>query len=252
VLEGPGEALGLIALDASALAAILEQQTTGTVAATAPPPRRPTRIDAAMCAPLINLLLEEFDLGLHDCARAGRTDLPPRDFRYASFIEDPRPLGLVLEDGRYRTFRVALGLGTTARPGRMLMALPAATATAPTDDRARATAAGAPPGRGCPPMLPEAPGAPDPWRHRLHRSLCPATACLEAVLVRLRLPLAVVTGWQPGDVVALPGARVDAVTLSGAPGTVLLQGRLGRCRGQRALRLSLPAPTDADATTAPA
>ena len=140
MLEGPGEALGLIALDASALAAILEQQTTGTVAATAPPPRRPTRIDAAMCAPLINLLLEEFDLGLHDCARAGRTDLPPRDFRYASFIEDPRPLGLVLEDGRYRTFRVALGLGTTARPGRMLMALPAATATAPTDDRARATA----------------------------------------------------------------------------------------------------------------
>lgn len=242
VLEGPGDGLGLVALDASALAAILEQQTTGTVAAEAPPPRRPTRIDAAMCAPLIDLLLEEFDSGLRDCVRNGQTDLPPQGFRYASFIEDPRPLGLVLEDGRYRTFPVTVALGSVARPGRVLLALPAGTGTAPQLPANAARGAGA-----C--LLPRAkvPGQPEGWQARLHQSLCPAPASLDAVLGRLRLPLGTVTGWQPGDVIPLPGAHLDAVVLGGGPAGGLLRGRLGQCRGQRAIRLALPAPDSAAA-----
>ena len=50
LLQGPREALGLLVLDADMLSGLIEAQTLGKVMAQAPPPRKPTRTDAAMVA----------------------------------------------------------------------------------------------------------------------------------------------------------------------------------------------------------
>ena len=93
VLEGPCEGLGLIALAPPVLAAMIEQQTIGRVAAGPVAPRRPTRTDAAMVAGLIDRALADLETGLEqDMDRVWAAG-----FRYASFLDDPRPLGLLLE-----------------------------------------------------------------------------------------------------------------------------------------------------------
>jgi flagellar motor switch protein FliM len=84
VLEGPGEGLGIIALSAPVLAAMIEMQTIGRVTSAAPSSRKPTRTDATMVAGVIDRALEDLEIGLDhdpDVTWAG-------GFRYASFLDD--------------------------------------------------------------------------------------------------------------------------------------------------------------------
>ena len=122
MIEGPGEALGLIALSPGVLATLIEAQTTGRVGQGDPAVRKPTRTDAAMSAGLIDRVLT----GLGAELDASPDRVWAGGFRYASFLEDPRPLELLLEDTPYRVFRAALTLATGARQGEVLLALPAA------------------------------------------------------------------------------------------------------------------------------
>lgn len=222
VLEGPKDGLGLMAISAPLLAAMTEMQTIGRVAGLLPTSRKPTRTDAAMTAGFIDMAL----CGL-EAALADEADLVwAGGFRYASFLEDPRPLGLLLEDFSYRALVADVSIEGGARLGQILLALPAD-------------------GRGQRPRL-ALPVSPDvavghAFAADLAAQVEGVNCVLHAVIHRLKCPLSMVLGMQVGDVLALPVATVDRVTFEGLDGLRLSDGRLGQNKGMRAIRLTPPA-----------
>ena len=230
VLEGPAEGLGLLALSPEVLSALVEMQTIGRLGAQAPAIRKPTRTDVAMALVWIEAALSDFETGLRDdpdLVWAG-------GFRYASFLDDPRPLGLLLEDQAYRVLRADLDLAEGARAGRVLLALPAVgrgerPATAPAAETvARDDIA---------------------WERDLAAAVLGAGVALDATLARLTLPLGQLVGLRVDDVIPLGTAALERVSLGtrGSEDASVAEGRLGQHRGMRALRLSslaseVPAP----------
>lgn len=228
VIEGPGEALGLIALPPATLSALIEVQTMGRLAPTPPPARKPTRTDAAMTAGLVDGFLTGFEAALSECDEI----IWAGGFRYASFLDDPRPLGLLLEDVAYRVFEVRLVLGA-GRQGGFLLALPA-TGRGPGPCRQTAAAAA---GSEAGPPAALAEGA--AWPEQMERVVMGAQAVLEAVLHRATLPLQAVLSFQPGLMIPLPMAALEQLSIEGAGRRIVARGRLGQNRGFRAVRLTV-------------
>lgn len=236
VIEGAGTALGLFALGPAAFPPLIEMQTMGRLSPAAPAPRRPTRTDAAMSAGFIDAVLAGLEAALAGQDAAAWAG----GYRYASFLDDPRPLGLLLEDVGYRVFRADLAFGEEgARQAALVWAVPAA---------ARKPALphpGAPPRPG-----PAELAAQESWGRRMEHSVMGAQVTLDAVLHRVTLPLSSVLALRPGAEIALPAASIETIGLEGADRRVLSKGRLGQLRGQRALRLE--AMTLSDGAEAPA
>ncbi|WP_169739493.1 FliM/FliN family flagellar motor switch protein [Thioclava pacifica] len=223
IIEGPGEGLGLVALPPATLSVLIEMQTMGRLGKTAPGPRKPTRIDAAMAADFLDALLATIEATLIEeeaIAWAG-------GFRYASHLDDPRPLGLLLEDISYRVWSARLAFGTGGeREGGFLWAVPQSGRGAALRRMPEESATGAAP--------------PDPgqgWEAALERAVLSAPATLEAVLHRVTLPLAAVMDFEPGMDIPLPEDALEKIALEGQGRRKLSQARLGQSRGMRALRL---------------
>ncbi len=220
VLDGPAEGLGVIMLAPQVLAGMIEAQTIGRVKSGDLSPRKPTRTDAAMVAGVIDSALRGLEQAL-----AEEADLIwAGGFRYASFLDDPRPLGLLLDDTTYRLLRAEVDLGQGARQGEVLLALPAEGRGQAPGLKAAADAAGADHGHVFLQALAE----------RVNGAACG----LDAVLARLKLPLSEVMALEEGMVLALPQAALDRISLEGLDGRRVAEGRLGQNRGLRAIRLS--------------
>jgi flagellar motor switch protein FliM len=203
---------------------MIEAQTIGRVKSGEIALRRPTRTDAAMVAGLIDAALRGMEHNLADEA-----DLVwAGGFRYASFLDEPRPLGLILEDTTYRVLRCEVDLAAGARVGEVILALPAE-------------------GRGQGPTLKPGADAATDHSHQFIQALAErvngASSGLEAVLARLRLPLADVLAFEVGMVLALPDAALGQISLEGLDGRRVGLGRLGQNRGLRAVRLGEDAVT---------
>lgn len=224
VIEGPAEALGAVAICPGLLAAVIEMQAVGRVSSRAAPGRRPTRTDAAICADFLNACLAE--LGDELGALAGFERL--RGFRYASFLDDPRPLGLMLEDTAFHLVSIRLRAGDAGqRDGRMVIALPAAPACAA---RTPVLAAAAPP-------LP-APDVRAAGAAPLAEAVRAVPIELVGVLCRRMISLGALRGLSPGDTIALPADVLGGATLETAAGQILFRGKLGEVAGRHALRLA--------------
>lgn len=219
LLDGPKGGLGMIVLSAEVMSALVESQTTGRVSATEPVSRRPTRTDAAMVSTTIDRALEELEAILADEADLVWTG----GFRYASFLEDPRPLGLLLEDQPYRVLSAELGLGGGVRTGQMVLALPA-------DGRGSH-----PTGASVKDQGPAAVGT--SFTADLAHTVQAAGGVLNAVIARITLPLRDVMDLQPDQILALPQAALDHISVEGIDGTPAGSARLGQQKGMRALRL---------------
>jgi flagellar motor switch protein FliM len=218
VLEGPEQGLGLLALSAEVLAAVIEVQTIGRVPATAPVPRRPTRTDAAMSVRLVDAALSMLETAL-----ATSPDLTwTAGFRYASFLEETRPLGLLLEDVPFRVLSCEVSMADGARDGRVLLALPA---------EGRGPRPADPPPQGETPVTAQA------WQAGLNGAVLGAEVPLDAVIARLRLPLGEAMSLEPGVLLPLRDGRLDGVTLVAPGGESVATGKLGQHRGMRALKL---------------
>ncbi|MFN3938597.1 MAG: FliM/FliN family flagellar motor switch protein [Gemmobacter sp.] len=221
VLEGPGQGLGLLVLSPEVLAAVIEAQTVGQIGSGLPLPRRPTRTDAAMSVGLIDAALQSLEAAL-----CGSADLCwTAGFRYASFLEDARPIELLLDDVPYRLLHCEVDLAEGRRRGVVLLALPAD-------------------GRG-PRHAPD-PDRPDPadadaqlWSESLAGAVNDAEVVLDAVVAQLRLPLAALMAIAPGQILPLGSAALDSVALVARGGHRMARGRLGQNRGLRAVRLTL-------------
>ena len=227
VLEGPGDALGLMAFDQSLVAGLIEVQTMRKVGRSDLSPRKPTRTDAAMVADFLDAILEKTETALLD-----HPDLTWMGaYRYASFIDDPRPLGMLLEETSYRVFRVSLNISMGARTGALMLALPAK-------------------GRGTAPLpsLPAPAKQANPgWSMALEKSVLAASVQIDAVLHRQSLTLAHLAALKPGDLLALPNAQLDRIRLEGANQKLIGHGRLGQSKHQKAVRLSEASGETADA-----
>ncbi len=231
VLEGPAEGLGLLSISGPLLAAMTEKQTIGRVSALAPAPRKPTRTDAVMVAGFVDAALAGLEVALADEADL----IWAGGFRYASFLDDPRPLGLLLEDIAYRVLLAEVSVEGGTRVGQILMALPAAGR----GKRPRSSAQ----------MLPEA-VAGQAFTADLAGQIEAAHCVLHMVIHRLTCPLSAVMNLRVGDVLPLGLASVDCIGMEGLDGLNVAEGRLGQNRGMRAVRLTQPASVAAPPTPA--
>lgn len=233
MLEGPGDGLGILILSAPVLAGIIEMQTIGRVTTLPPAARRPTRTDAALVAGLIDAALS----GLQDELREQPDLVWAGGFRYASFLEDARPLGLLLEDASYRVLRAEVSLALGAKTGEVILALPAE-------------------GRGERPALrtaqAEAAETGPAFTLALGDQVLAAPALVEALIARITLPLAEIMALQPGQLLALPQAALDRISVDGLDGRRLATARLGQTQGMRAIRLTLDPPAETAAAAEPA
>lgn len=220
VLEGPAEGLGLLVISPPVLAGMIEVQTIGKVGSGALAPRKPTRTDAAMVEAVIDAALEGMEASLEqeaDLVWAG-------GFRAASFLDDPRPLGLLLEDIPYRVLKAEVSLAQGARSGPVLLALPAQ-------------------GRGPKPVLRgaqavlEAEAGPA-FAEALMEQIAGSNAVMTGILARFSMSLNRVLKLAVGDLVVLSGASIERIGFEGLDGRKLAEGKLGQNRGMRAVRLT--------------
>lgn len=241
LLDGPRGGLGVLMLAPAVTAAFIEMQALGRLQAQPAPPRKPTRIDAAMVAGVIDRAL----IGL-DEALAEEADLAwAGGFRYASWLEDVRPLGLMLEEEVYRLLTVEVALGGSDRSGEVILILPAT-------------------GRGERPALLSSAvdDAAPQFSAALAAQVVQSDCRLDAVIGRMTLAIRQIMALQPGDVLEIPSAAIDNVALETLDGHAIARARLGQNRGMRALRILIagaptrPAPLadpgSLPATTAPA
>ncbi|GGD44116.1 hypothetical protein GCM10011358_29860 [Sinisalibacter lacisalsi] len=224
LVEGPGGGFGLVVLDAQAVAALIEMQTTGRVVPRPAEPRAPTRTDAVMCADFIDRVLESLEQRVGEAG----LDLAPAltGYRYAMALAEPRAVAMTLDDIAYRSFSVSVDFGHGAKTGQLQILLP--------QD---------PPGRGA-----RALGDAEGFTEALQDRVMAAKAHLVARLARRRITLAELGALQVGSEITLPRAALSEVALEDLEGRVVARGRLGQALGHRALRLA--APADAGASMA--
>lgn len=224
VVQGQGDALGAVAICPGLLTSIIEIQALGRISGRPAASRRPTRTDAAICVEFLNACLDE--MGGDLTAQAGITGMG--GYRYASFLDDPRPLALMLEDAPYRLVTVALRAGSAGqRDGQILFLLPSAPVHSPAAIPApeQRTAAESPAARPAGVIADGVLSAPIP---------------LTGVLCRRQITLGELQSLAPGDTISLPPGALDAATLETAAGQALFRGRLGELAGRHALRIAGP------------
>ncbi|MFN7004264.1 MAG: FliM/FliN family flagellar motor switch protein [Roseinatronobacter sp.] len=217
LLEGREDTIGMVMACPSLLAGMIEAQTTGQVDSAPAPRRKPTRTDAALVAPMIDAFLRLVD---QRCAELPQAALVS-GYVYGSYLDDPRPLGILLEDGSYHliAFRISLGFG--AKDGTWFLILPDPKAPAPTGQTARS----------------EADDSRD-WQARLETAVSGSEVVIRAMLGRVQITLTDALRLRPGDVLSLPETALEALTLESITRERLGIGRLGQARGQRAVRLT--------------
>lgn len=213
LLDGPGEALAMLALSFDLMAALIEMQTTRRIGAQPARPRRPTQTDAAMVAGLLDQALAGFDQLLRE--REGRA---APGFRYASGLEDSRALGLLLEDQPWWFCQVGLSTAEGARHGQVMLALPADLP-------------------GLQPAVADPVTAPGEAA-QMAAALAGAECRMQAVLTRIRLPLSQGMALRPGQLLELPEGSLARIRLESPDGRLLARAKLGQSRGARALRLT--------------
>ena len=219
ILEGPAEGLGAIIVSQPVLTGFIEAQTIGRLRSQEIVPRKPTRTDAAMVATVVDAALEGLETQL-----AEEADLVwAGGFHYASFLDDPRPLVLLLEDAPFKLLRAEVALGGGVRVGQILLAVPA-------EGRGRQPASA----EDTPAIEHHGPA----FSTLLAEKVMDAQARVDAVLARVTLTLGQVMGLEVGAVLPLGEAALDAIRLEGLDGKHVADGKLGQNRGLRAIRIA--------------
>ncbi len=237
VLEGGQDSLGVMALCPGLLTSIIEMQAIGRVTSRPPANRRPTRTDAAISADFVNALLTE--LGRET---AGRPEFPAfASFRYATYMDDPRPLSLMLEDGEMQRLRLKFRVGSGGqRDVSILIALPVEPGrgrrmTPPQTSRPAAIGQNTLPAA-APATSPAAQVA-QAVQETLAEIVQQAPIHVVGILCRRKLSMQALRALGPGSLIPLPQNALDDARLETSQGQLLARGRLGEAEGFHAIRL---------------
>ncbi|MTD99716.1 hypothetical protein GIY56_05415 [Paracoccus sp. YIM 132242] len=230
VLQGPGDQIGAMALGFETVTALIEVQALGRVTARPAERRRLTRSDAAICVDFVNALMAE--LGTEMAAVEGFG--PIGGYRYATHLDDPRPLVLMLEDRPYRSLSFDLRFGgAETRDGRILIALPHKAEVRPVE----APTAAAP--------------VPVPTGATLAAAMTAAPVEVVGVLCRRTVTLGELRALVPGKLLPLPRVILTDARLETRDGQLLATGKLGEAEGCHALRLQDPSRSAAEQPSGP-
>ena len=211
LLEGrPAAGFGL---DMAVLSGLVEHQTIGSVLSRSEMSRPPTRVDAALLAPLLDECLMRFGVSL---AEDGQYSWG-RGYGFGAMAGTARALVLALSEGLYHVFEMDIALGAGAREGRIVFAFP---------DKVDAVAPN-----------PEEDGPRHPPGETLRAGVLTAQATLDTVLARISMPLSQLQGLSAGDVLALPSGALKDARLEMGGGAHGLAVTLGQLHGFRAVRL---------------
>jgi flagellar motor switch protein FliM len=219
LMRDGGGRTGVCALDPGFLAAVIEMHMTGAVAAVAPPVRRPTPTDAAIVSGLVDAICAAFDAALGDMSVSS----PFHGARCGGYLPDTRAAVMSLPEGALHRVRVVTQLGGRARQGQIVLVMPAV---------AGLSDAGAGQGR--------------PLGEDLGRAIMGGQVVIDAVLHRIRLPLAQVRGLRVGDTLPVPATALGSVSVEARDGRRVARARLGQVDGLKALRLVLDPDREAD------
>lgn len=212
MVEGPDSSFGMVVLDSTVMAGMVEALTIGKVSSIPAPDRAPTRTDAAICADFIDRALECFEVEAQEAA----LDIAPRvsGYRYALPLMDPQIISLTLENVIYRTFRADVDLAGGAKQGVLTLILPFDAPATSDQDTAGAGSA-----------------------QTIADVAMTCQAELRAILHQVQLPVADVTNFEVGMVFPVPLQALGQVDLLDTQGKVVTTCRLGQKNGQRALRI---------------
>lgn len=212
LLDGPSGEIGAMAVDRALMVALIQQQTMGRLTAGAVDDRPFTATDAALVEPLIDATL----------IRAAELAEIPADvqclsgFRFGARVEDRRTALLALDADRFRVFDLTLELDGGPQQGGLCLILPEPESPPETQS---ADAAGRP-------------------SANLGHAIGSARADLNAVLSKVKVPLAELSAMQPGELLPLVQERLDRIELVTITGEKVAVGRLGQAGGLRALRMN--------------
>jgi flagellar motor switch protein FliM len=230
VIEGPGEAQGLLALDPMLFSALIEQQTRGTVNPVAPAARRATRTDATLISDWIDKVLALFGTSLQATGDVRWS----YGYTYSTALPDPRPLALLLDETTFVVLNQTLSIGSAEREGTALLAMIAdgrgpepviASKPQVVDSKPAASVTGAP-------------SDPEKWQEDLGAAVQTATVELTAVLHRIPMSISSISKLEAGDTISLPLTSVGAVRVEDLNGQVVAEGRLGQLNGMCAIRIN--------------
>lgn len=237
VVEGEAERMGVLALCPESIAAVIELQALGRITARPPERRRMTRSDAMLCADFVNAVLAEM-----------ATEMSGIDgfegwggYRYASYLDDSRPLLLMLEDVPFRSLSMRLKIGgDQGREVTLFFALPQAACRTiePPSPEPKAPEAKAPE------TTPAHTDSGAEITAAIAAAVQTASVELTGVLCRKRMSLAELRTLLPGKTFAIPRACLEEARLETAKGQILARGKVGESDGCYAIRLA----GDANAT----
>lgn len=216
VLDGPEGAIGAASVDGAVLAGLIEMQTMGQVMSSGGDRRAPTQTDAALVAPLLDASLAGFTENLVGEVEAQWAE----GVRFGARVETVRMLSLLVEVADFHLFRLHVALGENAREGEMVIALPVDVPVEPEGPCEDAQL--------CEGRLSLGQGA-----------FLTAEAPLNAVLHRIRMPLAEVAMLKPGQRLLIPRAALKETRLEAGTDSAARKCRLGQFNGFRAVRLTL-------------
>lgn len=220
LVHGQGGARGLMALDRSLLSAILQAQTTGRVTGATVAERNPTQTDAVLTRRFLSIFLDSLALRLEGQRYASwARSYSPRDR-----VADAKRLPHVLADGVYGTLRLTVDIAQGVRQGQLVLCLPSRGAPGVADDMASSE------GR--------------VWGEAIASRVLDSQAELDAVLMRIKLPLSQVSRLAVGDVISFGAATLTRLRLEGAGGSQIGSARLGRANGMRAIKVVLADAAD--------
>lgn len=219
-LQSGSDAVGAMAICPAVVASVIEMQAMGKVTTRPPEPRRATRTDAALCSDFVSRLLLELGFAFQDLHAVTGF----QGWHYASYVDNPRPLSLMLEEGAYQSLHLKLRLGGGGqRDGSILLVIPQGREVA-----------------GAVPALPRegavAEDVPE-LRPNLRNVAQQAPVPLRAILARRQMSLGELRRLTPGSTISLTPGAVENVRLETGTGQLLALARLGEIEGCHALRL---------------
>lgn len=237
LLDGPDGVRGAALFDPPLVQALIEVQTTGRIRTGPPPARAFTATDAAMTAPLIDAMMRRFADLLTGAGPGAEGDGDTRTgpdhwsgvFRFGDRVADARALALALGDEDLDLFRLTIDFDSGAPAGALALILP--------------------PRAGLPPYPGGTAGAGDDFDLAAVALGVPVT--LDAVLVRITMPLSEVCALKPGTILPVSAAAIGRSELVAPGGHVAARARLGQMNGFRALRLLGPAVVAGQGTPSP-
>lgn len=212
LLAGPDGLLGAACFDRVCVTSVIQQQTMGTVFASPAGERTFTGTDAAMIAPLVDAFLPR----ARDLSEAALDRLCLDGYQFAARAEDRRNLILSMEYDNFRLFDLTVEIAGGVAQGQITLILP--DQPEPKDMDANGISGA------------EASG--------LEKGFGVMRAELTAVISRVQLPLSAFAAMKPGDLLPLIGDKLDKTEVLTIEGQKIAVGRLGQCRGMRALRLN--------------